>query len=37
MRSPKTNPEVGESQNILPETRGLLVQDSMLEMRERRQ
>lgn len=37
MRSPKTNPEVGESQNILPETRDLLVQDSMLEMRERRQ
>lgn len=35
MRSPKTNPEVGESQKVLPETRGLLAQDSMLEMRER--
>ena len=37
MRSSKTNPEVGESQNVLLETRGLLVQGSMLEMRERRQ
>lgn len=36
MRSPKTNSTVGESQNGLPETRDLLVQASMLEMRKRK-